>query len=78
MITAKKTTDQKLVSRNSSFFKKLQIHSVLQVKLQALLDFNGPESIEQTQMPAMQEEFCQATPSETSSAKDNHLPTTVE
>ena len=26
MITAKKTTDQKLVSRNSSFFKKLQIH----------------------------------------------------
>ena len=48
------------------------------MKLQALLDFDRPESIEHTQMPAMQEKFCQATPSETSPVKDNHLPTTVE
>ena len=87
MITTKRTTDQKLVTCNSSSFKKLQStggshpriqSSVPQVKLQALLDFNGPESIEHTQMPATQEEFCQATPSETSPVKDDHLPTTVE
>jgi len=29
-------------------------------------------------MPATQEQFSQATPSETSPVKDNHLPSTVE
>ena len=58
MITAKRTTDQKLVTRNSSsFFKKLpnplmeviqESSPVPQVELQAPLDFDGPESIERT------------------------------
>ena len=57
MITAKRTTDQKLVTRNNSFFKKLpnRLMEVIQesspvphVELQAPLDFDGPESIEHT------------------------------
>ena len=43
-----------------------------------MLDFDGLETIEHSQMPATQEEFSQATPSETSPVKDNYLPSTVE
>ena len=57
VIAAKRTTDQKLVTLNSSFFKKLanplmeviqESSPVPQVKLQAPLDFDGPECIEHT------------------------------
>ena len=57
VITAKRTTDQKVVTRNSSFFKKLpnplmeviqESSPVPQVELQTPLDFDGPESIEHT------------------------------
>ena len=43
-----------------------------------LLDFDGLQTIENSQMPATQEQFSQATPSETSPVKDNHLPSTVQ
>ena len=43
-----------------------------------MLDFDGLETIEHSQMPATQEQFSQATPSETSPVKDNHLPSTVQ
>ena len=87
MITAKRTTDQELVTCNSSFFKKLPnppeevIHEsspVPLVELQATLEFDGPETIEHTQMPANQEEINPVTSNETPLVKDNHLPTTVE
>ena len=87
MITAKRTTDQELVTRNSSSFKKLpnppeevirESSPVPPVELQATLEFDGPETIEHTEMPANQEEFNPVTPSETILVKDNHLPTTVE
>ena len=48
------------------------------MELQAPLEFDGPETIEHTQMPANQEEFNPVTPSETTLVKDDHLPTTVE
>ena len=48
------------------------------MELQATLEFDGPETIEHTEMPANQEEFNPVTPSETTLVKDNHLPTTVE
>ena len=66
MITAKRTTDQELVTRNSSSFKKLpnppeevirESSPVPPVELQATLEFDGPETIEHTQMPANQEEI---------------------
>ena len=87
MITAKRTTDQELVTRNSSSFKKLpnppeevirESSPVPPVELQATLEFDGPETIEHTEMPANQEEFNPVTPSETILVKDNYLPTTVE
>ena len=87
MITAKRATDQKLVTRNSSFFKKLPnppeqvIHEsspVPRMELQAPLDFDGPETTEHTEMSATQEEFNQATPSEISTVKDNSPPNTVD
>ena len=71
MITAKRATDQKLVTRNSSFFKKLAnppeeviqgSSPVPQIEPQALFDFDGPETSEPTEMSATQEEFNQATP----------------
>ena len=83
MITAKRTTDQELVTRN----KKLpnppeevirESSPVPPVELQATIEFDGPETIEYTEMPANQEEFNLVTPSETILVKDNHLPTTVE
>lgn len=82
MITAKRTTDQELVTRNSSSFKKLpnppeevirESSPVPPVELQAALEFDGPETIEHTEMPANQEEFNPVTPSETILVKDNHL-----
>ena len=57
MITAKRATDQKLVTRNSSFFKKLAnpLEEVIQgsspvpqIEPQALFDFDGPETSEPT------------------------------
>ena len=66
MITAKRATDQKLVTCNSSFFKKLPNppEEVIQesspvpcMDLQAPLDFDGPETTEHTEMSATQEEF---------------------
>ena len=87
MITAKRTTDQELVTRNSSSFKKLpnppeevirESSPVPPVELQATLEFDGPETIEHTEIPANQEEFNLVTPSETILVKDNYLPTTVE
>ena len=87
MITAKRTTDQELVTRNSSSFKKLpnppeevirESSPVRPVELQATLEFDGPETIEHTQMPANQEKINPVTSNETPLVKDNHLPTTVE
>ena len=78
MSTAKRATDQKLVTRNSSFFKKLpnppeeviqESSPVFRMELQAPLDFDGPETTEHTEMSATQEEFNQATPSEISTVK---------
>ena len=87
MITAKRATDQKLVTRNSSFFKKLpnppeeviqESSPVPWMDLQAPLDFDGPETTEHAEMSANQEEFNQATPSEISTVKDNSPPNTVD
>ena len=87
MITAKRATDQKLVTRNSSFFKKLpnppeeviqESSPVPRVDLQGPLDFDGPENTEHTEMSATQGEFNQATRSEISTVKDNSPPYTVD
>ena len=73
MITAKRATDQKLVTPNCSFFKKLAnppeeviqgSSPVPQIEPQALFDFDDPETSEPTEMSATQEEFNRATPSE--------------
>ena len=87
MITAKRATEQKLVTRNSSFFKKLtnppeeviQGSSLVpQIEPQALFDFDGPETSEPTEMLATQEEFNRVTSSEIVPVKDKAPPTTVD
>ena len=86
-ITAKRTTDQKLVTRNSSFFKKLpnpleeaiqESSQYLRWNYQPFLILMDQNPLNTLKRPAMQEEFCQATPSETNPVKDSYLPTTVE
>ena len=87
MITAKRATDQKLVTRNSSFFKKLANPSeeviqgsspVPQIKPQVLFDFDGPENSKPTETLATQGEFNRDTPSEIVPDKDKAPPTKVD
>ena len=87
MITSKRATDQKLVTRNSSFFKKLAnppeeviqgSSPVPQIEPQALFDFDGLETSEPAETLGTQGEFNRATPSEIVPDRDKAPPTTVD
>lgn len=72
MITARRATDQKEVTRNSSHFKKLKdpLGTVtpetepVSLNEQTSLDFEGPEVCQPTPTTATHEEPVQPTPSE--------------
>ena len=76
MITARRATDQKEVTRNSSHFKKLPGSTIpdtepVPADEQVPLDFEGPEVCQPAPTSAPQEESSQAHPSETNGNQDN-------
>ena len=86
MITARRATDQKEVTRNSSHFKKLpnpQGSSIpdtepVPVDEQVPLDFEGPEVCQPASTSAPQEDSSQAHPSEANGNQDNTTLAAVE
>ena len=79
MITTRRTTDQKKVTRNTSHLKKLpnlpgstitDTEPVLADE-QAPLDFEGPEIYQRASTSAPQEESSQEHPGETDVSQDN-------
>jgi len=73
MITARRTTDQKEVTRNSSHFKKLPnlSGSTIPDTEPVLVDEQGPEICQPASTSALQEESIQAHPRETDGNQDN-------
>ena len=83
MITARRATDQKEVTRNSAHFKKLPGSAIPDIEpapadKQVPLDFEGPEVCQSAPTSTPQEESGQAHPSETNGNQDNAIPAEAE
>ena len=73
MIIVRRASDQKEVTRNSSYFKKLPNlpRSTLPADLQMSIDLEGPAVCQPAATSAPQEESSQAHPSKTNGNQDN-------